>query len=238
MTRRTGGFSLVELLIAMALMVTFSGALLSLIVAGQSMARMQPEAADVQQRARIALQTLGAELALRRRGTRSRPAGRVRWRSTSRRSHHLADGGVTIWYVSSRRAQTTLAAPLAPGATDALIETRARSVRRVDRASFSTATDAAMCVRIDAVDAPRRCRCAPALAAAAMPPGAAIAQGEVRTYRVDPITRQLLRRDEATGFTRAGPRQRRRDDGRVSRRRPPHSPDAAAGPSIARSARA
>ena len=31
--------------------------------------------------------------------------------------------------------------------------------------------------------------------------GAAIAQGEVRTYRVDPATRQLLRRDEATGTT-------------------------------------
>jgi hypothetical protein len=31
--------------------------------------------------------------------------------------------------------------------------------------------------------------------------GAAIAEGEVRTYRVDPATRQLLRRDEATGAT-------------------------------------
>jgi hypothetical protein len=30
-------------------------------------------------------------------------------------------------------------------------------------------------------------------------PGAALAQGEVRTYRVDPASRQLLRRDEATG---------------------------------------
>jgi hypothetical protein len=31
--------------------------------------------------------------------------------------------------------------------------------------------------------------------------GAAVAQGEVRTYRVDAGTRQLLRRDEATGGT-------------------------------------
>ena len=31
--------------------------------------------------------------------------------------------------------------------------------------------------------------------------GAAIAQAEVRTYRVDASTRQLLRRDEATGAT-------------------------------------
>ena len=31
--------------------------------------------------------------------------------------------------------------------------------------------------------------------------GAAIGQGEVRTYRVDPAARQLLRRDEAIGST-------------------------------------
>ena len=35
----------------------------------------------------------------------------------------------------------------------------------------------------------------------ALPSWAAVAQGEVRTYRVDPATRQLLRRDEATGAT-------------------------------------
>ena len=63
MTRHARGFTLVELLIAMAVMVTFSGALMSLILAGQTLARVQPEAADVQQRARIALQTLGADLA-------------------------------------------------------------------------------------------------------------------------------------------------------------------------------
>ena len=33
-----------------------------------------------------------------------------------------ADGGITLWYVSSREVQTTLAGPLAPGATDALIQ--------------------------------------------------------------------------------------------------------------------
>ena len=58
------GFSLVELLIAMAMMVAFGSVVMALIIAGQSMARMQPEAADLHQRARIALQTLGAELAV------------------------------------------------------------------------------------------------------------------------------------------------------------------------------
>ena len=58
MRGRAGGFSLIELLMAMAVMVTFSSALMSLILAGQSMARMQPEAADLS--GAHALQTLGA----------------------------------------------------------------------------------------------------------------------------------------------------------------------------------
>src|SRR6185436_20146865 len=113
---------LVEILIAMALMVTFSGALLSLILAGQSMARAQPDAGDVQQRARVALHTLGAELALAGAGLDRGPqAGPLaRYFAPVGPS---ADGGITIWYVSSRQAQTILTGPLAPGATDALIQT-------------------------------------------------------------------------------------------------------------------
>ena len=121
MRGRAGGFSLIELLMAMAVMVTFSSALMSLILAGQSMARMQPEAADVQQRARIALQTLGAELALA-------GAGLDRGLQAGPLAQYFppvlpsADGGLTIWYVSNRQAQTTLAGPLDPGATDAPIQ--------------------------------------------------------------------------------------------------------------------
>ena len=120
MTGHARGFTLIELLIAMAVMVTFSGALLSLILAGQTLARIQPEAADVQQRARIALQTLGAELA--RAG-----AGLDRGALAGPLVRHFApigpspDGGITIWYVTSRDGQSTLTAPLAPGATDALV---------------------------------------------------------------------------------------------------------------------
>jgi hypothetical protein len=41
----------------------------------------------------------------------------------------------------------------------------------------------------------------PSVRACAYAPGAAIGAGEVRTYLVDPVARQLLRRDEATGLT-------------------------------------
>lgn len=201
------GFSLVELLLAMAVMVTFSSAVMSLILAGQSIARLQPEAADVQQRARIALQTLGAELALAGAGLDRGPqaGGLAQYFPPIGPS---ADGGLTVWYISGREAQTTLVAPLAPGATDAPIQSAAPCPPSDPGCSFTPAStaivfDAHGCrdvLRIDAVTATslqvragsRGCSYAA---------GAAIAQGEVRTYRVDPGTRQLLRRDEATGLT-------------------------------------
>src|SRR5688500_3866091 len=119
--RSHAGFSLVELLLAMAMTVSFGGAVMSLITAGQSMARMQPDAADVQQRARFALQTLGGELAIAGAGLDRGPlAGPLaRYFAPVVPS---AEGGITVWYVSGRRAQTTLAASLAPGATDALVQ--------------------------------------------------------------------------------------------------------------------
>lgn len=201
MSARAGGFSgfsLVELLIAMAMMAAFGSAVMALIVAGQSMARMQPEAADAQQRARVALQTLGAELALAGAGFDRGPlAGPL--------AVHFAPvvpaagGGITLWYVAGRDAQTTIAAPFAQGATELVVQ---------DAAAFSPASTAIVLdghgcrdlVRIEAVTST-------SLQVRAGARGcdygtdAAIGQGEVRTYRVDPATRQLLRRDEATGST-------------------------------------
>jgi type II secretory pathway pseudopilin PulG len=196
--RSHAGFSLVELLLAMAMMVSFGGAVMSLITAGQSMARMQPEAADVQQRARFALQTLGAELAMAGAGLDRGPlAGPLaRYFAPVVPS---ADGGMTVWYVSGRRAQTTLAAVLAPGATDAILQ----EASAFSENSTAIVFDGHGCrdlVRVEAIAAPsiliragsRGCEYSA---------GAAIGQGEVRTYRVDSVTKQLLRRDDATGLS-------------------------------------
>lgn len=205
MTRGAGGFTLIELLMAMAIMVVFGGALLSLVRAGESMARLQPEAADVQQRARIALQVLGSELALAGAGLDRGPlAGPLaRFFAPAAPS---ADGGITIWYVSSRIAQATLAMPLAPGETAAYIQPPAECPIADPACTFGNASTALVfdghgcrdVVRVDRVTAvaldvragARGCTYAA---------GAALAQGEVRTYRVEAASRQLLRRDEATG---------------------------------------
>jgi prepilin-type N-terminal cleavage/methylation domain-containing protein len=197
MTRQAVGFTLIELLIAMALMVTFGGALVSLILAGQSLARIQPEAVDVQQRARVALQTLGAELTLAGAGLDRGPlAGPLaRYFPPLEIS---SDGGITIWYVSSRDRQTTLDAPLAPDATAASIQSAA-----FDPASTAIVFDTRGCRDVLRVDAamPTSLQVRAAARTCSYAAGAAVAQGEVRTYRVDAATRQLLRRDEATGAT-------------------------------------
>jgi len=194
--RHADGFTLVELLIAMAIGVTLGAALVSLIVAGQWIASAQPDGADEQQRARIAVQALSADLARAGAGIdRGLQSG-----SLIRYFPPIApspDGGVTIWYVSGREAQTTLSAPLARGDATAAVGDPSGFVA----GSTAIVFDAHGChdvLRVDdvagsvlQVRGPSR-GCAYAV-------GAAIAEAEVRTYRVDPAARQLQRRDEATG---------------------------------------
>ena len=199
------GFSLLELLIAMALTTTTAGALLSLVVAGQSIARLQPDAADVQQRARIATQVLATELSRAGAGPDSGVlAGPL--------AAHFApvspsaDGGLTIWYVSGA-AQGTLTATL--GVDDVGASVALDGSCAAASCGFAANTTAVIFDNSGCHDLARIDAAAPAgLLFAASPPracayaaGAAIAQGEVRTFRVDPVARQLLRRDEATGIS-------------------------------------
>jgi hypothetical protein len=114
--RTCRGASLVELLIAMGVTATSACAMLSIVVAGQSLARIQPEQADQQQRARIAAQVIGAELARAGSGLdRGSRAG-----SLARYFAPIvipADGGFTIWYLTGA-GHATLASSLDPQAVD------------------------------------------------------------------------------------------------------------------------
>jgi hypothetical protein len=191
----------------MAVMVTLMGALLSLVRAGESIARMQPEAADVQQRARIALQTLGAELGLAGAGLDGGPQAGPLFRYFAPIGPSF-DGGFTIWYIASREAQATLAAPLLPGATDAALQAAPPCPPSDPACALAPASTAIVfddrgchdVLRVDAVTA-TSLQVRAGSRACAYQAGAAVAQGEVRTYRVDSATRQLLRRDEATGIS-------------------------------------
>ena len=108
--------TLIETVVATGLTVALSGTVLSLATAGQRLARSQPETADLQQRARLALQALGADL-------RDAGAGLARGSLAGPLVRHFppvapsADEGITIWTVTSREAQAAPAMPIAQGAT-------------------------------------------------------------------------------------------------------------------------
>lgn len=206
MTRAAGsrGFSLVELLIAMAIMAMVGGGVLSLVAAGGSIARAQPEAWDVHQRARIAMQTLGAELALAGAGP-DRGAHRGPLASSFPPVEIAPDGSITVWYVTARAGQATLASAVPAGADQAALVNAGDCPTPRPACAFTPGSTAILfrpggtrdALRLEAVaDLSLTFRSGPQ---SAYPAGAAIAEGEARTYRVDPIARQLLRRDEATG---------------------------------------
>jgi len=198
--------SLVETLVSTALVLALSGAILSLVSAGQTIARTQPETADLQQRARLALQTLGSEL-------RGAGAGLDRGLAGPLNRYFPAvtpsfDGGITIWTTTSADAQATIATPADQGATAVALNDDAGCLPGDAACAFPangsaiafTASGCRTTVRLAGVSADTLQLAAP-LGGCSLAAGSAIAIGEVRTYRVDPAARQLIRRDEITGST-------------------------------------
>src|SRR4051794_9601419 len=120
-TRDARGFSIIELVIAAAIMSACGGAILSLVMAGQRIARVQPEAADQQQRARMAIEKLTSELSRAGAGLEGgRGAGPLG--AFFIPAETSPDGGLTLWYVADHGGQAAMAAALAPSATDVLID--------------------------------------------------------------------------------------------------------------------
>jgi len=197
--------SLVETLVSMTLTLAVSATVLALVSAGQTIARTQPETSDLQQRARLALQTLDGELrgagAGRDRGSMAGPLVRAFPPITP-----SADGGITMWTVTSTDAQATVATTADPGATVVALNDSAGCAPGNAACAFAAGTRALAftsdgcrtVMRVAGVTADALQLTDP-LADCALVAGSAIAQGEVRTYRVDAAARQLIRRDEITG---------------------------------------
>jgi hypothetical protein len=197
--------SLVETLVATTLAVAMSGAVLSLVVAGQAIARTHPEAADLQQRARVALQIVGAEL-------RDAGAGLEQGSLVGPLARYFPpvvpsiDDGVTIWTARNYDAQAMVRTAAVPGATTVVVDDSAGCPPGAGACAF--ASDASViaftpggcrtAMRLSDASADVLQLEAP-LAGCTLEPGSAVAAGTVRTYWVDPVGRQLIRRDEATG---------------------------------------
>ncbi len=122
--RSARGFSLVELLLAMSLLVTIAGAAFGMLATGEDRLAVEPEAADMQQRLRVAVTMLHHDLVQAGAGTAAgaRPgpltnhiAAILPYRQDPRDGDapgSFREDAITILYVPRTTAQSTLAQPL------------------------------------------------------------------------------------------------------------------------------
>lgn len=132
MTRRTSprsqaGYTLTELLISTAIMVTVTGSIFTLMSPAQGSAQAQPEVADLQQRMRIGTETLFKELVMTGAGPYQgattgslvnffapilpRRTGRINPDPTQGAASFRPDA-VTLTYIPNSYSQTTLSNPM------------------------------------------------------------------------------------------------------------------------------
>jgi len=134
---RQDGFSLVELLLASLITLIVVGGAFELAAPAQLMFQAQPEAADMQQRMRVAVDGLRRDLVMAGAGTYAGPAlGPLNdivapvmplraFGDAPDQAQNIffRSDAISFLYVPSTPSQTRLSAALAPGALDPLIET-------------------------------------------------------------------------------------------------------------------
>ena len=125
MTRQRG-FSLIELLIASAVLFTVCGAVLGLLRDGVTATPVLEETTDLHQRARVAADAIAGELRLTAAGTPAGPLSRyfaaVEPRRFSDPPGTATATAMTLRYVPPNGAHCRLAQALAPGAPVAIID--------------------------------------------------------------------------------------------------------------------
>jgi prepilin-type N-terminal cleavage/methylation domain-containing protein len=133
------GFTLVELLVAMAITLTIAAATLSLVGPAHDALQVQPETADLQQRARVGIDALQRDLLMA--GAGMYAAGSVGplhqvlapvmpYRAFGSSSDaatgvYFRPDAISLLFVPSTASQTRLAAPMTTGALDIAIENSA-----------------------------------------------------------------------------------------------------------------
>ena len=129
--RSQAGFTLLELLISMSIMVGVTGAIFAMINPGQGAFRVQPEVSDLQQRLRIAADMINRDLMMAGAGTYSGaavgpliqffppvvPYRLGKQASDAEAGTFFRSDAVTIIYVPETAAQTTTLDPIAGPST-------------------------------------------------------------------------------------------------------------------------
>lgn len=121
------GFSLIEVLVAMGIVLVVTGAIFSVVNPSQGVFRVQPEVSDMHQRMRVAVDRLSRDLLMAGAGPYSGPAGGAltnffapvgpyrtgRFTSAPGQNSHYRPDAISLLYVPDTASQTTIRDPMA-----------------------------------------------------------------------------------------------------------------------------
>lgn len=212
-TLRQNGFSVVELVVASAILLAVSGAVAGLLYDGLAGTPVIEETTDLHQRARVAVDALAGELRVSAAGTTSGSLAAYLAAIDPRRPGDpagTASGTVlTLRYVPAHGAHSRLAQPLMPGSPAAIVEAVARCPIGTTACGFVAGTravvfDASGSADLLIVDAvgPGILSVSDVLGArvSSYAAGSEIAEVVQVTYFVDLPTRQLRRQEGGGTF--------------------------------------
>ncbi|HEY7474948.1 MAG TPA: hypothetical protein VH679_08050 [Vicinamibacterales bacterium] len=210
------GFSLVESLLALVLLLTVTGAVFGLVNPSSLASRAQPEAIDVQQRARVAIDAIERDLLAAGAGLESGPAAgplvnyfapivprRMGLQAADPYSVARPDA-ITIHRAAASHIQTIVSHPIAPGGLSLLVDEppncpvrngvcgMARDMTIVIFDAFSN-FDSFVVSQVQGQTATLLSR--QQSASAGYGTGASVAEAEFDTYWHDPVARQLRHYD-------------------------------------------
>lgn len=140
------GYTFVELLIASAILLMVSGAVLGLLHDGLAAAPVLEEATDLQQRARVSVDAIAADLRTAAAGSPSGPLSRyfaaVEPRAPADPAGTASSGVLTVRYVPAGGACGRLAQPLSPGVPIAFVSTGSPCAAGTIACGFNAGTTA------------------------------------------------------------------------------------------------
>ena len=210
---RQSGHTVVELVIASAILLSVSGAVIGLLHEGLAGTPLLEETTDLHQRARVAADALAGELRLAAAGTPSGPLtvffGAIDPRHPADPVGTASSAALTLRYVPSGGAHSRLAQPLAPMAAVAVVDafngcpvgaTACGFVAGTSAVVFDAAGNADM-LEVDAIGPGILTVSSPAgPRAVSYPAGAEIAEAVQVTFFFDAPNRQLRRQEGGGSF--------------------------------------